>query len=294
MILFQEDVEAINELLRDRAKLDQRLIDLCQEHIEHKQYTEVVRKAFLALEERVQQRAQMPGKTIGEIVGPALMNDKGAMRQKLGLDADEARSLRELLMGSFGLFRNPVSHPGYTILDYGPVEAQEVLGFVNLLLKIMDRGPLPPLKAALRQLQTDLGGPAADRVAAFLDRLKVDTWQIEPGKTGLHLKRPAYAVTIGGDLPKLRQTTVFRLTADGGESRITIPGKGYWDRIPYFDEDGYRKRLEGIGFQTGWGTELDLLLKNHNSAHTLDELYLVIRDITREMEASLPARADGR
>ncbi|NLS76590.1 MAG: hypothetical protein GXY76_04930, partial [Chloroflexi bacterium] len=67
MILFQEDMEAINELLQGRAKLDQRLLDMCQEHIEHRQYTEVVRKAFMALEERLQQRADMSGKTASEV-----------------------------------------------------------------------------------------------------------------------------------------------------------------------------------------------------------------------------------
>ncbi|NLS79999.1 MAG: hypothetical protein GXY76_22390, partial [Chloroflexi bacterium] len=228
-----------------------------------------------------------------EVVSSAL-NPGGALTVKMGLEDDEARNLGNVLRWSFTLFRNPVSHPDYALIEYGAAEAQELLGFVNLMLKIMDRGPLPPIKAALRQLQRTLGTPAADRVDSFLKRVQSHKWQIDQLQSGLYFRTGALVTSRDKTMVEPKVRTAFILAAEGDNPRIFVPGADYWRGIPGLNVNGFRKRLMSIGFEEGTGTELDLPLKKHNSAQTFDDLYMAIVDIVRAMEASLYQEGDGR
>lgn len=135
MILFPEDVRAINELLEGRAGLDPELVDACWEHIEHGQYPDAVFKGFRVLEGRLQQRSGIEGETAGKMLNAALTTG-GPLTGKLGLTGQQAANYRDLLKGAFAFFRNPEAHPQEAVIDYGSAECQAVLGFVNLVLGV--------------------------------------------------------------------------------------------------------------------------------------------------------------
>ena len=75
----------------------------------------------------------------------------------------------ELYSGTFRLFRNPTAHG---LVGYSPAEGKAIIGFVNLLLKILKRAEeLPPpdmfpenVEKALRKTEEVIGPGAASRL----------------------------------------------------------------------------------------------------------------------------------
>jgi uncharacterized protein (TIGR02391 family) len=288
MVLFPDDVQAINELLQQRAGLDSELVEACWQHIELGQYDVAVFKAFRVLEGRIQHRSGIEGEGAAKTLSQALAT-RGPLTKKMGLSSRQAAHLRDLLRAAFSVFRNPEAHPQEAIVEYGSAECQALLSFVNLMLKILDRQPEAPLEAALKQIRKDIGVAATRRLTSFLDRAESLDLRVVERKTSFSFRARALRRTSKGEL-KRGYSTVFYLVPTSGDPKITIPGGS--SKVLGFDYEPYREQLRDLGFVEGWGPELDLHLREHNSVEVLEQLYVMIRSVVEEINQALATRGE--
>jgi hypothetical protein len=300
MILFPDDIQAMNELLARRSSLDPELLEACQGHIEHGQYADAVLKAFIVLEGRIQHRSGIKTKKgAGDLIGRALASTledvpekRGPLTKKLGLEHEEAVNLMTLLRGAFAVFRNPEGHAGIEpIVEYGSAECQAVLAFVNLMLSVLDRQALSPLDQALKQIRRDIGPEATERLARFLERART---------LGLHMPKPGASFSFrawswrssGAEVPPKRMlSTVFFLRPDVGSPNLHFTTAWYWPYIVGFDYEVYVERLKALGCAPRPGeNDLRLELQTLNSAAVFDRLYAIVRDVVQAMEATVTAQ----
>jgi hypothetical protein len=293
MILFPDDVQAINELLQQRAKLDPELIETCEDHIELEQYDVAIFKAFLVLEGRLQRRGGILGESASKTVSLAFAS-KGPLTEKLGLDAVQAANFANLLRSAFAVFRNPEAHPQEAIIEYDSAECQAVLAFVNLLLGILDRQPEDIVQAALKQIRRDIGSAATKRLERFLEQVLALDLQMRERKTGPYFRARSLRATQKGSPPKPTRTSVFYLWPGDGNSRLVFSAGVQWQDVEGFNYAFHTDRLKALGCVEGWGgTELELYLRDHNSTEVFERLYAIVRDIVAEMEQSLSDQGEG-
>jgi uncharacterized protein (TIGR02391 family) len=133
MPLFPEDIKRISTFLRELANFDDELFENCWPLLEAGKYDDAVRKAFLVLEERLRDIADVKGATGRELAQKAFGSGDGPVAKKMRVDQATGNALRELYSGAFGVFRNPTAH--HLDVDYNASECQEVITFVNLLLR---------------------------------------------------------------------------------------------------------------------------------------------------------------
>lgn len=287
MILFPDDIQAINELLRQRADLDPELLEACQEHIDLGQYDVAVFKAFRVLEGRVQHRSGIVGRNAGQTCDRALDTD-GPLTRRLGLTFSQAVNLRDLLKACFALFRNPEAHPQDAIIEYGSAECQAVLAFVNLMLGILDRQPDDPLKAALRLIRRDIGPDATARLSTFMERVQTLELKMIPSTHSHSFRTWAWRRTTEGGDPKRELITLFYLGFRQDSPRITFPVLGHWIWLAEFDNAPYLDRLKALGCVEG-RSDLRLYMRDHNATSTFEQLYAIVRDFVQEMKETLAA-----
>ena len=104
----------------------------------------------------------------------------------------------------------------------------------------------------------------------------------------------AVAVSDICDAHELQPTVFYRwqkrLCEEGNEDNPKFAFSVNWsmpDELKY-DPEPYASRLRALGCVPGFGGfELDLHRKDHHSAETFEELYLVVRDLVRVLERSL-------
>jgi uncharacterized protein (TIGR02391 family) len=287
MILFPEDVQAINDLLSQRADFDPELLQACQDHINHGQYADAVFKAFRVLEGRVQQCSGIQGESASRTLSLAL-TPRGPLTQKLGLTTKQAANLGELLKGAFFVFRNPEAHPEEAIIEYGSAECQAVLGFVNLMLGILERQPDAPLDRALKQLRRTIGTDATQRLGSFLDRVLALNVSLVERKTIFSFRALAWRATSEHDPPGAKPTNVFALYHEAEDPCLHFPLVHQWRPIVGFDAESYAARLIA-GDCERWpgGNDPRLDLRKHNSIATLNWLFGIVQEIVQAMEQTV-------
>ncbi len=304
MILFPEDIQAINDLLGQRADLDRELLETCQEHIQNGQYADAVFKAFLVLETRIRQRSGIRTKTRGaaDLIGQALASTPegtpgkvGPLTRKLDLDHGQAVNLANLLRAAFAVFRNPEGHGGVEpLVYYGSAECQAVLGFVNLMLGVLDRQADAPLDRALKQLRRTIGAGATQRLSDFLDRVLALNVSLVERKTMLSFRAPAWRATSEDTPPSARLTNLFSLHHEDEDPYLHFPLFYQWRPIVGFDAEAYAARLVA-GDCERWPGGVDpwLDLSKHNSTATFNWLYGIVQDISAAMRTTVDSHTQS-
>jgi len=291
---FPDDIQAIKELLEQRAGFAPELIDACKEHIKHGQYADAVFKAFRVLEGRIQQRGEYHGESASRTINTVL-NPRGPLTKKLGLTSEQAAHFRDLLKAGFGLFRNPEAHPQDAVIEYGGAECQAVLAFVNLMLDILDRQPDDPLQAAHKQIGRDIGRGATERLSRFLERVRALDLKMLRRKISFPFRAWSLRVTQKEAPPKKTRTTVFLIRPNAGNPWLAFPVLWQWSSVVGFDYESYVVRLKALGcVETGTEYGLRLDLRDHNASETFEQLYGIVRDIVREMEETLVPQAESK
>jgi len=101
-------------------------------------FEDVVFKATKYLEEKVRARAGLSPTDIGTaLMDKAFSPKTGLLKCPLCLDESERSGLHSLFRGSVGFFKNPSSHR--TVIYDDPNTTLQILGYVNILLGILDQ-----------------------------------------------------------------------------------------------------------------------------------------------------------
>lgn len=156
-------------------------------------------------------------------------------------------------------------------------------------IRVPGRRASKALKSALAQVSNNLSEEATERLVHFLERVVKWDWQIQPQTLGVAFRARSLRRPRPSSAPKPMRTTVFFLRPDRNDNpRLVFPFPGQWQHVVGFDPAPHADRLQALGCVIGWkDSQLDLHLRNYNSAETFDQLYLVLQDIVDEMERSL-------
>jgi len=293
MILFPDDVQAINELLQQLAGLASELIEASREHIELGQYDVAVFKAFRILEGRIQHRSGIQGESASKTLNQAL-SSRGPLTRKLGFTPRQAANFRDLLQAAFAVFRNPEAHPQEALIEYGSAECRAVLAFVNLMLGVLNRQPDDPLQAALKQIRRDVEVDATERLGEFLERVRTLDLETVQRTQSFSFRAWSLRATQRDVPPKRIRTTVFYLAPEAGNPYLAFR-VWQWSPVVGFEAQAHVDRLKALDcVEIAKPSEprFELYLRDHNSAEMFAQLYVVVRDIVEEMEQSLTARGE--
>jgi hypothetical protein len=134
----------------------------------------------------------------------------------------------------------------------------------------------------------DLSDDAAEQFVRFLERIVPWDWQIQTQALGIAFRARSLRVLKPGGSPKRMRTSVFFLRPTSERPRLVFPLPGQWSQVVGFDPTPYTDRLQALGCVIGWKeSQLDLHLREQNSAEMFDQLYRVLQDIVADMKRSL-------
>jgi uncharacterized protein (TIGR02391 family) len=107
----------------------------CGRNLALGQYDDAIFNALKALEEEIRFRISGTPEDIGVALVSKAMSPKNARLIFSGVIAEQ-EAYHSLYRGAIGVFKNPLSHRFLDITD--ELRANEILGFVSLLMKILD------------------------------------------------------------------------------------------------------------------------------------------------------------
>jgi uncharacterized protein (TIGR02391 family) len=173
MILTNEEMEQVRRCMETQAGLDEELVRRCSHLIHLGAFDEAVRSAFVLLEERLRNAVNAEGVTGTRLALDAFDPDEGPLAKHLAASNSERLGLQGLYAGAFRLFRNPTAH---SVVGYSPAEGRDILGLVDLLLKILKRaeelpapGTLPEnVETWIQQMEERMGPGAASRLYSWV------------------------------------------------------------------------------------------------------------------------------
>jgi hypothetical protein len=127
-------------ILADINNLDDEIKERClptlgADSSSPKQWDAAIRTAVVILEERLRDVGNLSD---NELIGQPLVNfifkNDGTMANRFTSDS-KRQGYRDLYAGIVGIFRNPYTH---RFIDPSPEDGGEVIGFINLLLKMLE------------------------------------------------------------------------------------------------------------------------------------------------------------
>lgn len=136
--ICKHDIPAIETAFREWCKskahfdveLAEKTIDLIARH----ELDSAVRKAFVILTTRLASKFEIPDNIDGSELVNRIFGKTGKVA--LVLNENERQSMRDLLAGLYGLFRNKYAHRDEEITWY---EVEAVLPMINFVLKEIDK-----------------------------------------------------------------------------------------------------------------------------------------------------------
>lgn len=296
MILNDDEFKAIRDALDERSGLDPELLNRCSDFLRIGKYDEAVRNAFILLEERLRiavnrEKENMTGTQLaGLAFGPA----NGLFSKVLGNNDNEKQGLHEIYAGAFKLFRNPTAHG---VVGYDRIEGKSIIGFVNLLLRILDKvSDLPPpntfpsnLELTLGDMEKAIGPAATSRLRKFLGRCV--TSGVKPtvaSKQWIPFKRYALMKYDHWDKAKPHQLSLFYLYVTDKDRFLWFPINQYYCNVVDLDLESIKQELRSIGFQLfGKYQDYNADLKTNNSTKFFDQLFDIVIDISKDLETRL-------
>ncbi|MDD3285176.1 MAG: TIGR02391 family protein [Patescibacteria group bacterium] len=119
---------------------DKELLDRCGDILlASKNFDRPINQATLVLEDRIRTKSQPTKKLVGEnLVGYAFNEDISKSVLKVeSMDSEDQRGFTQILRGIFPLFRNKTHH--HVIKSFSREEAMRVCGFIDVILRIVDK-----------------------------------------------------------------------------------------------------------------------------------------------------------
>jgi hypothetical protein len=160
-------------------------------------------------------------------------------------------------------------------------------------LRVPGRGASQALQSVLEEIHANIPQEAAGRLDSFLERIIGWDWQIASQGLGVAFRARALRTPwMSGEPPKSMRTTVlFLRPGEQNGPYMAFPIAVPWVTWEGLDAAPYMDRLRALGCVEGSDGEINLFLREHNSAEVFDGLYSVIKDIFADTERSL-AEAD--
>jgi hypothetical protein len=219
---YAPDIEDINVrdlpgIIEEVAKWETRLlspglVEAVAHSWEDRNYVNVVRDAFVYLEQALRGAGKVPSTdsvTAGPLVN-RLLSPGSPSRIQLPGDSrsgGELQGVHQLFAGAFQVFRNPAAHRP---VEYELGTTNEILGLVDLCLRILGTEEAPSLHVQLAD------GTDVDSAVATLE-------EVAGRNPGTSLVR----VQIGGRLPDEEPTTLSGRVTDSDALRaelVSLPG----------------------------------------------------------------------
>lgn len=298
MILGNDEMKAIRDAIDERSGLDPELLNRCGEFLRIGKYDEAVRNAFILLEERlrVASHKEKENMTGTQLANYAFSAANGPLAKLLGNSENEKEGLREIYSGAFKLFRNPTAHG---IVGYDQIEGKSIIGFVNLLLKLLakasDMAPhinfSEQLEKDLTEMEKVIGVTGISRLRRFLG--KCISNGIRPATTTqqwvwLPFRRHALMQYETWPKAKSHPLTIFYFVSQEQTQYFWVPVNQYYSKVVGLDIGSIKKSLKGLGFATsGKLQDFRADIKAHNNAAFFDQFLELIVDISGELETLL-------
>ena len=137
----------MSDWIGDESWWDPFLLSTCRQHVRQEHYDDVIRKAFICVEERIRELTNIDAsddngygvglinKSIGISKSTRLgKTDFSRRLEQRGVKTDAARSF---ISGAFGLYRND---PAHQLVEYDRKTCTAVLWTVNLILELVEKG----------------------------------------------------------------------------------------------------------------------------------------------------------
>ncbi len=113
---------------------DKEIVEKTTNLLVRREYDSVVRKAFVILKSRLVKKFNIANDIDGEELVNKIFGSNGLISRQV--DQNECQSMRNLLSGMYGIFRNNFSHNDVEI-HYHEVDA--ILSMINYILKCIDK-----------------------------------------------------------------------------------------------------------------------------------------------------------
>jgi hypothetical protein len=110
---------------------------------ERRDFITAVLRGFIVLEEKLRLKLEAaPHETANDLVPRAFAPKSAKLRHPAVMSPAEAEGIFFLMTGGFRWYRNPKAHRLIELKD--PVKTLRILGFVNLMLDIIDESSFNP------------------------------------------------------------------------------------------------------------------------------------------------------
>lgn len=298
MFLTEKDLRKVQEAIEAGAGLDAELAQQCGRLIKMGAGEDAVRRAFVILENRLRKAVErdLPHDR-DHPAGVALANfafaPAGPLTRRIGADAGVSDGLRELFSGAFKALRNPAAHGPVSL---STADAKATVGFVNLLLGVLERvprqGPVVVLPNnvmnCLKNMQADLGQDATGKLLGFLEAAvqaglnpKEKPVASIPFRVQGLMKYPNWSTAKSRPLP------VFYLRSREHKG-LGFPVRRFYSLVQGLDTSEFERKLKSLGFQAkGKDQDLFIDLVIHKDQVPYTELLEALKAITHEINKTL-------
>jgi uncharacterized protein (TIGR02391 family) len=296
MLLTDADLDLVRQSIEGSAGWDQELLQRTSSLVHVGAFDEAVRNALVLLEDRLRKAANKEGANMTgtQLADFAFSPDKGPLAKHYGHNHSEREGLHALYTAAFKLFRNPTAH---RVVNFDPTEAKFIIGYVNLLLYMLDRiKALQPdttfpdnLEQALQAFEKTSDAATTNRLRIFLSKcVKLGVNPRSTTKQWVPFRRYALVQYPHWEKPKPHAITVFYLFTEANEQGFWFPVNQYYSLVVDFDTKRIAQELRSLGFHpTGKSQDYSLRLKNHASQQFFDSLLDIVQRTAQAFEATL-------
>lgn len=289
MFFTNDEMNDLRNSLETQSGLTAELHERCGPLMHMGKYTEAVRTACVLLEEEL--RNKMNSEQYGiRLVDGAFDPGKGPLALHIGNSKQERLGLHDIYRGAFRLFRNPVAHGA---VQYDATEAKSVLGFINLLLLILERAEeLPPpgtflenWEAALAGATQILGPNATSQLRVFLGKCEKLGLIAGHAHRDIPYKYRAVVRDSADSDPYTRVVRLFFVTITDRKAQFRFPLAQYYSGIIGFDLEWYRNELTKIG-ASGNSRNLYINLLEQHEPEMFDGLVVLLEQVCAHFDAN--------
>lgn len=295
MILTDKEMDQVRNALEAQSGFDEELMRRCGHLIHLGAFDEAVRSAFVLLEERLRKSVGEDRMTGTQLANFAFNSSDGQLAKQLGYSTSEREGLREIYSGAFKLFRNPTAHG---VVEYSAAEGKAIIGFVDLLLRLLKRAEeLPPpgllpenLENAIIKIEESIGPGATSRLRNFLAKC-VGELGLKPSvgaKQWIPLRKHAHYKDPKWEEYKPHNIGVFYLVTAGKRRDLHFPITQYYSFVEGFNTEQIVERLIDLGFYPkGTRQEPTIDLKIHNDPEFFESLFDIVAWVADELQETL-------
>jgi len=135
--ICERDLDELELLFKEWLKkgeyYDKELNRSVGELIDKLEFDSAIRKSFILLTERLRKKFHLSKNDDGLALVNQIFGTKGVLKNSV--DSKELQSMRDLLSGLYGVFRNKYAHG---VLEASWTEADAIISIINIVLKILE------------------------------------------------------------------------------------------------------------------------------------------------------------